>query len=292
MNKSEQDKLKRLLSITEEHQKKISSFGTAFPSQFKLPKLPDNLNKTFDNHKALISAISRPAFCSMPHIGSAFENTFKIGKAFEVAVGFKPVFQTLKLNWQNFFEKHKDALQFAAQTGWFIQAEDDFDISVQIDLHKDSSESFNKFFINNTRIKISQIEERLKQDYPKYSSLINEAFCLHSESRFYASIPLFLMISEGIGKEISGGKSPFKTQNNKYQIAQWINKQELVGDIDIVLGDILGSKHALSESKLGELNRHNILHGKDVDYGTEKNSLKAISFLGFVGWFLQSFIKR
>lgn len=291
MNDNEQEKLKGLLSKATEYQTKIPSFDATFSSQLKLPKLPEYLDKSLDLHKKLISSISSPVFKGIPQVGSAFKDTFKIGKIFDSAVAFKPTFQELN-NWHNFFEKYKDSLQFAAQIGWFTQENDDFDIGQQISLHKDNPLLLDQFFINNTRTKIPQIKNHLSQDYPEYSSLIKEAFKLHQEDRFYASIPLFLMISEGIVNNISGGKSPFKTQKNKYQIAQWIDEQELVGDIDIVLGDILGSKHALSKSKLGELNRHNILHGRDVNYGTEKNSLKAISFLGFVGWYLKPFIKR
>ena len=36
-----------------------------------------------------------------------------------------------------------------------------------------------------------------------------------------------------------------------------------------------------------ELNRHQVLHGESVNYGTETNSLKAISFLGYLSFILR-----
>jgi hypothetical protein len=36
-----------------------------------------------------------------------------------------------------------------------------------------------------------------------------------------------------------------------------------------------------------ELNRHLVLHGESVDYGTQMNSLKAISLLSFIAGFVK-----
>jgi hypothetical protein len=42
------------------------------------------------------------------------------------------------------------------------------------------------------------------------------------------------------------------------------------------------SKGGKNESK--QLSRHRVLHGRDVNFGSELFSLQAISLLGFVGW--------
>ena len=40
------------------------------------------------------------------------------------------------------------------------------------------------------------------------------------------------------------------------------------------------------------LNRHQVLHGESVDYGTEQNSLKAISLLSYLRWILSKTDER
>ena len=40
------------------------------------------------------------------------------------------------------------------------------------------------------------------------------------------------------------------------------------------------------------LNRHQVLHGEPVDYGTEENSLKAISLLNYLHWILSQATKQ
>ena len=44
---------------------------------------------------------------------------------------------------------------------------------------------------------------------------------------------------------------------------------------------ISASKHERDES-FNELNRHQVMHGESLGYGTEINSLKAISLLNYV----------
>ncbi len=36
------------------------------------------------------------------------------------------------------------------------------------------------------------------------------------------------------------------------------------------------------EAGFNQLNRHQVVHGESLDYGTETNSLKAISFLFYI----------
>ena len=41
-----------------------------------------------------------------------------------------------------------------------------------------------------------------------------------------------------------------------------------------------------------KLNRHQVLHGESVDYGTEENSLKAISLLNYLHWILSTAVNE
>jgi len=44
----------------------------------------------------------------------------------------------------------------------------------------------------------------------------------------------------------------------------------------------IGASQNERHDGFSELNRHMVLHGESLDYGTEKNSLKAISLINYV----------
>lgn len=110
--------------------------------------------------------------------------------------------------------------------------------------------------------------------------VIKEGFALHREKRYLGAIPLFLNSAEGIVQE-STNLSPFNTRGKAPEVAEW-TRQLPAELVDRLLADALAVTHPLSRHS-GD-SRHRINHGKSIDYGTELASLKALSFLGFVGW--------
>ncbi len=50
----------------------------------------------------------------------------------------------------------------------------------------------------------------------------------------------------------------------------------------------IGASESERDDDFNELNRNMVLHGESLDYGTEVNSLKAISLINYVSWALTS----
>lgn len=176
-------------------------------------------------------------------------------------------------------------LRRAALSNWFIQPETPIRFVDTLQACMDDEAAVRDAFAAMMRAQIENIRDRLKENFPHRAEILQEGFALHEEQRFFASIPLFLMMAEGIASEKTG-KSIFSPGPGKGKghtppkIFQWLERQNL-SPAARIYSDALQTEHPFSR---GQLSRHTVLHGNSTDYGTEIFSLQAISILGLVGW--------
>ena len=119
----------------------------------------------------------------------------------------------------------------------------------------------------------------------------DEALSLHVEGRYFAAISLFLSQSEGIGRDIFGAFPISRNPHNLELLKAWVEPrihhegmfEEFWRSILRVL-PINENTERLSAYE-DPLNRHNVLHGKDLSYGNKKNSLKALAWIQYVASF-------
>lgn len=136
--------------------------------------------------------------------------------------------------------------------------------------------------------------------YPERKEVIEAAITAHKSyapQGYYLSVPVFLAQADGILSEISGVSMPMSTRDGSTKGGSWVSSQ--IGDnksakqlLDQMLNlhtmDILKSqKQREEDTRSGKvfnaLNRHQVMHGEVSNYGTELNSLKALSLLIFIG---------
>lgn len=204
----------------------------------------------------------------------------------ELSRFLKSIAALSNLDWDLVIERHAETVKFAALQGWFVQPEFDLPQIGELSALADNTdyEHLDNKFSSYIETYESDILYRLLQEYPDRANIINEAFSLHREARYFASIPLFLMLAEGIafGKT---NLSVFNTRQNKPEIAKFFKPNYVeTRTIEGMFAMPLSENHPLSRNKPGRLNRHRVLHGTDISYGTKKNSLQALSFLGNIGW--------
>lgn len=197
-----------------------------------------------------------------------------------VVTALRPVVQSLaSIDWDAWWDSQRVALIAAAKNGWFIQPEMAAN-AVSVDSEGNLPPDFERMLSEAVSAELDDIEARLVASFPERAHLIGEGFSLHRENRFYAAIPLFLNCSEGIVKAATN-RSPFSTPGAAPEVADWMRRLPLER-FDEMFAEALCIKHPLS-THTGD-SRHRINHGVSLHYGTETSSLKAISFLGFVGW--------
>jgi hypothetical protein len=111
-----------------------------------------------------------------------------------------------------------------------------------------------------------------------------EAFSAHKKKQYFASTILFLSQADGICEgKVFRGKKVF---NN------YIESKKASTLIRSVLGQVspidIDTRNPDRANYFSDLNRHGVMHGLHVDYGTEENSLKALSLLCFISDFVNS----
>jgi hypothetical protein len=153
---------------------------------------------------------------------------------------------------------------------------------------------------------IPEIKEKIKKSFPNRKKILEEALKAHEENRYILSIPIFLIQAEGICREtidispylggrnlegLSKIKNKMEKKLNQYSV-NGINLkvdsfteillQYLLNETDINRNINKAEKKQEKDRKYKSLSRNYIIHGFSVDYASEANSYKAISFLNFI----------
>lgn len=198
-------------------------------------------------------------------------------------------FENLRTYFKNFPEIHSKIWKSAAERGWFANwfTTLGFDTAAAGD-----PEAFDTYMIQHISNNLDNLENNLKSLYPKRKEIISTAFDLHKSKNFIASIPLFLSQADGICAENIGAFIFSEHAKREENIAQII--EDSPESIDRIFWTPMLSETQFGASigkskktdKVKGPNRNGILHGsrKHLDYGTEINSLKAISFVSYIAF--------
>jgi hypothetical protein len=136
-----------------------------------------------------------------------------------------------------------------------------------------------------------EIEQSVAEIFPKRSHLIRAAFGAHRRQEYELSIPVFLTQADGMCKDTIN-QYLFLKKDKKPQTAVYV--EQIVTDgfrasLLSPLGQTLPISASERERPVGNtaLNRHAVLHGESLDYGTKANSLKAISLINYLAQILK-----
>ncbi len=112
---------------------------------------------------------------------------------------------------------------------------------------------------------------------------ISSAFKAHARGEYELSIPVFLTQIDGICYEIA--QFYFFLGSDKSKKQKYLDNMPSNSLVEAIISPVIGTspinKSGVSDTYT-KLNRHLVLHGKSVDYGTEINSLKVISLLYYI----------
>lgn len=144
-----------------------------------------------------------------------------------------------------------------------------------------------EFFIVHFEQSAADIEARLLATYPDRAELIRQAFMAESQDLHFVAIPVLLAQADGIAVDIVGGKI-FQSVNKRPLAADYLDQMALEDfSLKFLAALRQNSGFNAAEKLKPEFphapNRHEIMHGRDLHYGTRHNYLKALSLLAFIG---------
>lgn len=141
------------------------------------------------------------------------------------------------------------------------------------------------------RKKVKTIHRKIQKLYPDRRKIIDCAFRTHKRKEYELSIPIFLIQVDGIcfdliQKDFFSVSNP-KREKNKELPKHWVLEQQFNNFQNSVLEPLYKNEYPSVRIDRKDLypfalNRNAILHGRDISYATERNSLKAISLLNYI----------
>ena len=192
-------------------------------------------------------------------------------------------------------ERDRKALQRLGEEGWFLDPEMPAPLLQEMELLFDEhSDEMTEWLSNFFRTRLDVIERALIDSYPHRGHLFQQAFEAHREGKYGLSIPVFLTQADGIfweqaperqnlfiSRQRKGACREYVSQISNSYIAIYLHPLSTL----LPLWMNQNERTERGDSCIG-LNRHQVLHGESLDYGTEQNSLKAISLLSYLRWIL------
>ncbi|WP_157658063.1 hypothetical protein [Burkholderia ubonensis] len=136
----------------------------------------------------------------------------------------------------------------------------------------------------------ASIRAELIQAYPHRREVLDAAFDAHLNGQHFVSIPVLLAQVDGICFDVANAH--FFMGNERPKVLAYAT--ELAGTelaraflAPLESGMTVAMSEKARPQGFSRLNRHMVLHGESIDYGTKENGLRAISLLNYIAQSLQ-----
>jgi hypothetical protein len=206
-------------------------------------------------------------------------------------------FTTIAKGFAEYPENVKASLLVMSQHGWYLDLM--MGMSEPIRFKKGAEEgrleAVEAEMVEHFEERFDVIKEELIQHYPRRRAILEEAFQAHKNGQYLISIPALLAQIDGICFDVVnacffvGGERKKIIAHLTGVASNSIAKAFLAPFEEEML--VAMSKKSRPQGFMG-LNRHAVLHGESVDYGTKENGLRAISLLNYVSQSLQRTLER
>ncbi|HCG6866187.1 TPA: hypothetical protein NJ279_004694 [Vibrio parahaemolyticus] len=199
-----------------------------------------------------------------------------------------PALEEFQRSFEELPHKTQEALLLLAQHGWYL----DFNMSlpslwkIKTAISRGENDDVEKALVEYFESQLNEIENSFNSQFPHRSHIITSAFKAHRRGEYFLSIPVLLAQTDGICKEVVDQylfmKKDKKPQTAIYveQIAADTYKAALLSPL--ASSTPIGASQYEREDGFNLLNRHMVLHGESLDYGSKVNGLKAISLINYV----------
>jgi len=229
---------------------------------------------------------------ALPDVAPVTEQIEKFRRSIEGLI--TPAFEELQRSFRELPPRTQEALILLGKHGWYLDLE--MPLPGLWELKKaladgnvaEAEDALVEYFESRT----DEIEMSIVKRFPNRKKLISAAFNAHRRQEYELSIPVLLAQTDGICKEVVNeyfflkhNKKP-RTAIYVEQVASDTYRAALLSPLAQTL-PIGASEHERGEG-FNDLNRHMVLHGESLDYGSKINNLKAISLINYVAHVLNT----
>jgi hypothetical protein len=206
-------------------------------------------------------------------------------------------FATIAKGFEEYPANVKAALLVMSQHGWYLDLQMRMSEPIRFKQAVEDGRlaEVEAEMVEHFEQRFDAIKDELVNNYPRRRAIFEEAFKAHANGQYLMSIPVLLSQVDGICFDVVNACF-FMGGERKKVIAQLtaaastsIAKAFLAPFEEEML--IAMSQKMRPKGFVG-LNRHTVLHGESVDYGTKENGFRAVSLLNYVSQSLQRTLKR
>lgn len=201
-----------------------------------------------------------------------------------------PAFEELQRTFRELPPKIQEALLLLAQHGWYL----DFNMplpslwEIKKAISSGEIDEVEEALVEYFESQLEKIEKAINAQFPHRSHIIGSAIEAHRNGEYYLSIPVLLAQTDGICKEVVDQYLFMKKKKDRKPRTAIYVEQVAADTYRAALLSPLAASTPISASEherddgFNLLNRHMVLHGESLDYGSKVNSLKAISLINYV----------
>ncbi len=281
---------KLVAPVLKQHEELQRAMQPFLKSQAALQKsLEPILSAQKEWHKVILSLeLTRYA---LPDLNLNVEQVEKFRKLLEGIIG--PAIEELQRTFKDLPPRTQEALIRLGGHGWYLDLKMPNSClqNLNKELEDGDVQKAEDVLLQHFKERIDEIEASIIGIFPTREKLIRAAFSAHRRREYELSIPVFLSQTDGICKQVVN-EYFFMKQNKKPRTAVYVERFAADTYRAALLSPLANSLPIGASEKerhvgFNELNRHMVLHGESLDYGTEKNSLKAISLINYVAHVLK-----
>jgi len=277
-----------LLKQQEQFQKSLQPI---IESQQAFQKALEPILAEQERWKSLVHSIEFPKI-ALPDFSPLTKQAEDFKKSIERLIS--PAFEQLRRSFLELPPRMREALILLGTHGWYLDLE--MPLPGLWELKKALTEGnvteAEDALVEYFESRADEIEKSIVERFPKRQKLISSAFNAHRRQEYELSIPVLLAQTDGICKEVVD-EYLFLKDNKKPRTAKYVEqfasdtyKTALLSPLAQPLP--IGASERERDKGFSELNRHMVVHGESLDYGTKTNSLKAISLINYVAHVLKA----
>ncbi|EGR2813203.1 hypothetical protein WR37_22060 [Vibrio parahaemolyticus] len=235
--------------------------------------------QTFEYKKEYVDQLHKQALAYQQLMFDQFQE--EIAKA-------QQYFQAITKENEELPARIRKAVLILAQEGWYFSLMMPFNYLWEVEkaiAEKEYGE-VDEALIDYFESELDVILKYLCERHPNRAHIITSAMNAHKRKEYVLSIPVLLSQIDGICKERIGHHL-FTKRNKRPKTAIYIDQLDIDSYQSALLAPFAVSTPIVAseyerESDFNLLNRHMVLHGESLDYGSQKNSLKALSLLNYI----------
>ena len=248
-------------------------------------EIPDRVRKQLEPFRDIHESIRKS-------LQPVIETSETLHKALEPILASEPAFLELQKGFKELPPRTQEALLLLGEHGWCLDPEMSLPALWELEgaLADGNVLEAEEALVDYFEGRLSEIEESISTKFPHRIHIIRAAFEAHRRGEYSLSVPVLLAQADGICKEtvdqylvMRNDKKP-RTAIYVAQLAADTYRAALLSPLATTLP--IGATEKERQEGFTALNRHMVLHGESLDYGSKINSLKTVSLVNYVAHFL------